>query len=270
MGPYGAHAEPRHIVQSGHSLTDNIMEPLSELIRSAGPRGGSLVKSTIPGSPMDWRWKNAAQPDIRDPAVMARFDTLVITERVSLSGTVPYHDSPRWAAHWCDHAWTHGAAGNGTTCTLYATWVNIDSGPDFENPWNDDEGHIPFRDRLPLEQARWVRIHEAMNAARPAGAPEVAMIPGPRIMAMVHDAIAAGDAPPGLSSFADLFRDTIHLNRKGGYLIALAHYAVLFDADPRGLPRVGSGRDAPTAEQAAWMQDIVWRALSAPVDAAFR
>lgn len=250
------------ILQSGHSLTDNIIEPLVDLIRSAELHGSVVGKSTIPGSPMDWRWRNTAHPlDARDVAVMAAHDTLVITERVPLSGTMQWHASDDWAVKWCQHAWNHGAEGQGGRCILYATWVNIDSGPGFDNPYNDIEGHIPFRERLPLEQARWNKIQDAVNAARPEGTSEVVIIPGPAIMALAYDAILAGEAP-GIDSIDDLFEDAIHLNGLGGYLIAAAHYAVIFDADPRDLSQVVPLRGGPDPTQARWMQDIVWQALT--------
>lgn len=252
------------IVESGHSLTDSVMNPLQDMIAAAGGRGGELVKSTIPGSPMEWRWKNDPgydQPNLTDPDAMARFDLLVITERVSLSGTVPYHASEDYALRWFEQAWTYGRDGKGAPSILYASWVSIDSGPDYENPYNDPDGLIPFRERLDREMVMWEQILDHVNQNRPDGSPAMKMIPGPLVMAAAFDDIAAGRAP-GIAAFRDLFRDDIHPGPLGEYLIALAHFAVIFNRDPHGLPAGVPSKGGPSPGQASWMQDLVWRVVS--------
>lgn len=260
-GPLAADGHPQRIIQSGHSLTDGIIAPLARMIASAGYGRDVVDRATIPGSPMDWRWKNATDPDIRQPDVMGEYDLLVITERVSLSGTLRWHASDTWALHWFEHAHEYGAQGQGAPTILYASWIDVTSGPQHPNPYNDPEGNVPFRDRLPLEQERWQYILDHVNANRPAGTPKMKMIPGPLIMAAAYDDITAG-ATPGLSDISDLFSDDIHVNDMGAYLIALAHFMVIYDADPRGLPHGVPSRGGPSKEQAAWMQDLVYRVVS--------
>ena len=75
---------------------------------------------------------------------------------------------------------------------------------------------------------------------------------------------------PGIADRHDLFafnpegeRDAIHFNDLGAYLIALTHYAVLYGRDPAGLPHDllradGTPADAPSAQAAALMQQVVW------------
>ncbi len=256
-------AEPRplslRVIQSGHSLTDPIPDPLRAMVRAGGHRGAVIDGSTIPGSPMDWRWDNPpgyGKPDARGD--IGNYDVLVLTERVSLSGTLPWHDSEAEALRWFSHAWSEGNGGKGAETVLYATWVDIAPAPGAGG--DDPERHIPFRDRLPLEMARWEAIRDHVNANRPAGSPPMRMIPGPLLMAALHDAIEAGQAP-GLSDISDVFLDHIHLNDLGAYYIALAHYAVIYNRDPRGLPdRLGLA--SPPAELAAWMQEMVWSVVT--------
>jgi hypothetical protein len=245
----------QRVIQSGHSLTDGIFDPLRELVKIAGNPAVVIDKSTIPGSPMDWRWSHKTEPDARHD--IADYDTLVLTERVALSGTMPWHNSPQEALRWFINAWTKGQDGNGAETILYATWVSIDSGPNFENPYKDPEGHIPFRDRLPLEMAQWETIQSYVNDNRPAGSPPMRMIPGPVLMAAIYDEIAAGNAP-GIARISDLFSDDIHLNDLGNYYIALAHFAVIYGRDPRGMQNLAG----VTLDQARFMQDLVWRVLS--------
>ncbi|MFY9211269.1 MAG: hypothetical protein WAO69_09100 [Aestuariivita sp.] len=244
------------VVQSGHSLTDTILAPLTLMVRATSMRGGRLDKATIPGSPMEWRWNNATSPDIRQPAVMAEYDVLAITERVALTTTLEPHESKIWALRWAEHAWAAGARS-----VLYASWVNVESGPGFDNDNNDPEGHLPFRDRLPLEMARWESIQAYVNDNRSPDMPEMTMIPGPLIMARAYDEIAAGRAP-GLSDIRDLFADDIHLNEMGSYLIALGHFAVIYGGDLLGLPQGVPARGGPDKAQAEWMQRLVREVLA--------
>lgn len=250
-------------IHSGHSLTDPIVPMLDTLVSTVDPitsRGRVIDRSTIPGSPMDWRWDNrtAPMPDARDD--IADYELLVITERVSLSGTKPWHNSEEMALRWFTHAWENGHGGAGAQTILYATWVQIDSGPDFENPFNDPEGHLLFRDRLPLEMARWQEILDHVNTNRPSGAPKMHMIPGPLIMAAAHDDVVAGNAP-GVQGIDDLFSDDIHLNTAGAFLISLAHLAVIYGIDPRSVPGRMGRSGWPSEETADWMKTLVHEVL---------
>jgi hypothetical protein len=250
------------IIQSGHSLTDPIPDPLQAMIRAAGYRGQTVARSTVPGSPMDWRWNNApgyGLPDARH--AIADYDVLVLTERVSVHVTIEWHNSLDQALIWFNHAWTEGKGGKGAETILYATWVGIDSGPGAANPYNDPQGFIPFRERMDLEMEGWQSILDHVNENRVAGAPPMRMIPGPLLMAAVYDAIGRGEVP-GITDISDLFSDDIHLNDLGAYYIALAHYAVIFNRDPRGLPNRLGMANSPSRALADWMQETVWRVVT--------
>ncbi|MCD1627372.1 hypothetical protein K7H22_15325 [Seohaeicola saemankumensis] len=265
-GSQRAYAEPlpltTKVIQSGHSLTDPVFEPLRAMVAASGNRGVVMTRSTIPGSPMDWRWNNESGNGPDDARKdIGKYELLVITERVALSGTFPWHNSPDEALRWFNHAWTDGNGRNGAETILYATWVDINSGPDAENPYNDPDGNIPFRERLPREMGMWEQIQDHVNANRPDGSPPMRMIPGPLLMAAMYDAIKAGEAP-GLTDISDLFLDAIHVNDLGAYFIALAHFAVIYERDPRGLPNRLGMPTSPTREQAEWMQELVWKVVT--------
>ncbi|MEX1234109.1 MAG: hypothetical protein WEB56_03880 [Roseovarius sp.] len=251
------------VVQSGHSLTDPVVPMLDAMVAAVGGqagRGRVIDASTIPGSPMDWRWNNSPDygPDARHD--ISHYDVLVITERAPLSNTMPWHDSAEVALRWVKHAWREGNEGQGAQSFLYATWVHINSGPDFDNPDNDPDGHLPFRIRLDREMTNWQAIADHVNANRPGMAPPMRIIPGPAIMAAAYDAVAKGQAP-GLSDFADLFSDQIHLSDAGTYLIALAHFAMIYGRDPREIPERLGRRSVPAPRTAAWMKGLVHEVL---------
>ena len=236
------------VVMSGHSLTDPIPAKLLPMVQATGGQSAVIDLSTIPGSPMDWRWTNRASPvDARH--AMSDYDLLVLTERVPLLNTMVYHNSAEEALRWASHAWEHGAA-----TVLYASWTSWVTGAEAE----DDESRagLSLRERLLLEQTRWEEIRDHVNTGRPDGMPEMRMIPGPRIMLALLDALETG-AAPGLNDIRDIFVDNIHVNDLGAYLMALAHYAVIYGRDPQEVP-LALGRTAvPDRELAQWMQALV-------------
>lgn len=247
------------VIQSGHSLTDPIPAELTRMLQEMGVRDPVIDLSSIPGSTMDWRWAhNAGEPGKDAKKDIAKYDVLVVTERAPLLGTITWHNSEREGARWARHAWANGKDGKGAWTVLYATWVHVDSGPDREDPYGDPDAKVPFIERLPLEMAGWEKIADRMNAELPDDAPRVALIPGPLVMKAMAEAVVDG-AAPGITNMQQLFRDEIHVNDTGAYLIALAHYAVIYGGDPRELPdRVGKHGQA---ELAAFMQDLVARVV---------
>ncbi|KAA0969347.1 hypothetical protein FPY71_12380 [Aureimonas fodinaquatilis] len=249
------------VIQSGHSLTDPIPPMLEKMIAAQGGGMVQVARSTIPGSTMDWRWAHPTTPLPNAKTEIGKYDLLVLTERVSLSGTTVWHKSDEEALRWTKHAWENGNDGKGAETMLYATWVEITSGPDYINPYKDVEGHIPFRERMPLEWARWEKIAAYVNENRPEGSPFVRMIPGPLLFAELYDEIEAGNVP-GLTNASELFLDDIHINDLGAYFITLAHYAMIYNQDPRGLPANIRQGQKPSPEMAAKMQEIVWKVLT--------
>ena len=89
------------------------------------------------------------------------------------------------------------------------------------------------------------------------------VIPGGQVMAaFVRRVEAAGGIGP-IKTRQDLFDDKIHFNDYGAYLIALTHYAVLYQRSPVGLPHQlrkadGTAAADPGAELALLMQQTVW------------
>ncbi len=87
-------------IHSGHSLTDTAVFKgtwsghLEWMINSLSPGSASIEKSTIPGSPMTYRWDHQpgyGAPDARSQ--IADWELLVITESIPLS--VIHHIDPR-------------------------------------------------------------------------------------------------------------------------------------------------------------------------------
>ncbi len=259
--PYALDVKQLH---SGHSLTDAGFHPwpgpwvylLTEAL-SVSPFE-NIAKSTIPGSPLHYRWANETSLI----PVSARYnidewEALIITEGVPLplDGSSETH-----MALYAANAWENGNNGAGAPTLLFSTWTNID----------DTDG--PFRTMLDTYEPEWESMADAGTAALPPGAPPVFIVPGHRMMARFYDDIQAAATPAGIDNIADFFRDTIHLNDLGSYAWAMLHYACLFNASPVGLPRDlwgpndgwGDSPDTPeaptipTVDQAAYIQAAVW------------
>ena len=244
------------VIQSGHSLTDPIPDILENLIVAAGGQRIEVARSTIPGSPMEWRWEHRVgygQPEARYD--IADYDVLVITERVGLATTMPYHKTLDEAVKWTKHAWTLGNGGKGAETILYASWIGLDTGPGTPIAEGDPDNQMPWRDRLLKEYADWKTIQNHVNQNLPAGAPKMRMIPGPLMMVQIYDDIQAGKVP-GVDRIDDLFEDNIHTSDLGSYAISLLHFAVIYERDPRDLPRI---KDAPrNAKLDTYLRNLAW------------
>lgn len=259
----------QRVIMSGHSLTDSVQTPLIIMVEAAGgasARGMLIDRSTIPGSTANLRWQPESELLFDAKRDIAKYDTLVLTERVPVRSSLVWEEAQEYAILWFEHAWKAGRSGKGAETIYYASWIGIESGPGNTDE-NDlpDERIIPFRERLDLEMGTWQAIADEVNRTRPAGSPPMRVIPGPKIMAAVFDAIAAGTAP-GLTAMKDLFEDDIHVNAKGAFLIALAHFAVIYGRDPHTVPRLRGEPGWPTAEQQDWMKTLVWDVLRAYPD----
>jgi len=184
-----------------------------------------------------------------EPAVAAlssgRFDAVVLTEMVELRAALRYHASPRWLAHWAVMARAQNPAAR---VYLYETWHRLD----------DPDGWLP---RIDADLAALWTDRLLTPAMRRAQVP-IYLIPAGQVLAAVTRAGEAG-AIPGLTRRQDLFTDDIHLGDMGHYLVALTHYATLYQRDPTGLPHALNRADGTAAtpmsvETAQALQQLVW------------
>lgn len=251
-------------IHSGHSLSDTYLSqpwPGRLILATQTQRGArpheTIFGSSIPGSPMRWRWDNPSQyPDARQN--IDEFELLVITEGVPLLVKEDYFvgDTLYYLDQWVGEAWARGNGGKGAEVMLYSTWIwwqHSGEPPDY-----DFEPDVPFRERLDRDGARWERMQDNANANRPDGMPPIYMIPGHRLMMRLYDDIAAGQAP-GLTSIGEVFDDDIHVNDLGRYAVTCLVYAVIYQRDPAELPdRLAVPEDTLTPEQARYFKKIAW------------
>ncbi|HMO70075.1 MAG TPA: hypothetical protein PKC84_00240 [Paracoccaceae bacterium] len=262
-------AGPLAVFHLGHSLVGPDMPAMLEAL---APPGHSHAAQIGWGTTLraHWQHPDPPLPGFETAGLAPRFahagpaidagghDALVLTEMVELRAALRWHDSPAYLARWAARA---RAARPDIRIYLYETW----------HPLDDPAGWLERLDAdLP---ALWEgELLFGALARDPARRP-IHLIPAGQVMAALVRRIEGGGAVPGLARREDLFartaegtQDTIHMSEAGAYLVALTHYAVLYQRDPRGLPArlalAGRGGDgtagAPSPEAAQLMQEVVW------------
>lgn len=258
------------VIQSGHSLTDVAMfagdwpghgsKLIAAAAAAAGVPAGVMDKSTIPGSPLDWRRNN--EPGYGAPHAwndMGNYDVIVLTEN---NLTTPEALFPSgWEADmrrgrrdelllWVDRA---GALGT-QDVLYYSVWP----------AHGDYPPAASWRARLEADEAEWVARVDHAEANRDEGAPRVWMIPGVPLMIRLWDDAEAGRMP-GVASGADFlasdrwWEDAVHSTGLGSLALAYLHLMVLYHVDPRTLPHDGLGLShTPSAAEAAYIKDVVY------------
>lgn len=251
---------PLRIFQLGHSLVGRDMPAMLAQMAGAGHQyelqlgwGTSLREHYEPEATINGFDQENATPRYRDAhqaLASGEYDAFVMTEMVRLSDAIRYHDSRDYAAKWAAEA----AVGNpDIQLFLYESWHALDDGPD-------------WLDRIPGDLEDQWKSDLLWPATREIGRP-VWLIPVGQVMAkLVAEAETNPDGIAELKSRNDLFSDNIHPNDLGIYVVALTHFAVLYDRSPIGLPNQllradGTPATAPSPELARQMQEIVWEVV---------
>lgn len=194
--------------------------------------------------------------DAREAVHSGTLDALVITEAVEIRDSIKYMESPHMLHNWADAAWS---AKTDTKVYFYETWHHL----------TDPEGWLERLDRdLGLYwEGQILRPALNMQEEQQTGLRPIYVIPGGQVMAKVTRAIEGSDGVGSLKTRQDLFKDAIHFNDYGAYLMALTHYAVLYQRSPIGLPHQlnkadGTPAQSPGPEAAALMQELVWEVVT--------
>jgi hypothetical protein len=246
----------------GHSLVAKDMPAMLAQMAGAGHSYGSqlgwgshLRQHWDPEIPIKGFAESNQHPQYREAhEAMASgdYDAVVLTEAVEIRQTIKYHDPQRYLGDWAKSAWS----GNpDTRVYFYETWHRHD----------DPEGWI---ERIDLDLERYWEGEILRRAlARDDVTQPIYVIPGGQVMAAFARRVEAAGGIGPIKNRRDLFKDDIHFNDYGAYLIALTHYAVLYGRSPVGLPhqltlaRGGTAAD-PGAEAALAMQETVWEVVT--------
>ncbi|WP_246849410.1 hypothetical protein [Rubellimicrobium arenae] len=260
---------PLRVYHLGHSLVGRDMPAMLAQLASAGHRyesqlgWGATLKAHWEGKDavagFDEENAHSRFRDARDALSSGDYDAFIFTEMVEIRDAIRYHDSSGHALKWMR------LARNGNPdirVYLYETWHALDTPDGWLERLDGD-----------LDQS-WDRgvLRPALSvdaAVRPAH-----IIPAGQILARFVREVEARGGIDEAGSRKDLFArdadgtlDPIHLNDLGNYLVALAHFAVLYRQDPTGLPRELRRADStaaapPSVALARLMQEIVWQVVT--------
>lgn len=180
------------------------------------------------------------------------YDVLVVTEKVSITDAIKYHDSWYYLSLWAEKA---AAFNPDARIYLYETWHRHD----VEGGWLERiDGDL---------ETYWER--EIIDRALATGRVDrpIYVIPGGQVFARFLREIENRGGFGGINTRADLFDDEIHFNSLGAYLMALTHYAVIYGRSPVGLPHDllnarGETVPMPSFEAARLMQETVWEVVT--------
>lgn len=253
----------------GHSLVGRDMPAMLQQLAGAGHAydsqlgwGASLRQHWEPSEEIPGFDTENGHPRYRDVGQAldsGEYDALVLTEMVEIRDAIKWHHSAEYLQRFARRAWKHSPK---TRVYLYETWHDI------EHP----EGFLTRIDRdlrMYWEQEILDRAlaHDAMQQP-------IYVIPAGQVLARFIREVKKRGGVEGISRKEDLFataedgsQDTIHFGDLGAYLVAVVHYAVLYQRDPTGLPHAltnagGEPMTAPSAEAARLMQEVTWEVLT--------
>lgn len=251
---------PLRVYHIGHSLVGRDMPVMLEQLAGEGHHHNSQLGAF---AELKTHWtpelalRNGetanAHPRFReahDAVGSGSYDAIVLTERVDIADSIKDHESWRYLSLWAEKTWANNPEAR---VYVYETWnsrkvrnwaARLDT--DLPDYW---EGEI-------LDRAMAV---DGLGRA-------IYVIPAGQVLAALERQLS--EAPIAeITSTEAFFRDHIHLNDKGHYLVALTHYAVLYGRSPVGLPHQVKRADGTPAEPlspeaAGQIQKIVWSVVT--------
>ena len=253
---------PLTVFHLGHSLVNRDMPAM---LAQIAPRGHAYDSQLGWGTTLQAHWGDAPINGFEAENAHARFrpaleavrsgdyDAIVLTEMVEIRASIRFYDSPVYLARWASEA---VKARPDVRLYLYETWHQLD----------DPEGWL---ERIDLDHERyWLsRVLGPALAKLPEGT-QIYLLPAGPVLAAFVRAVEAKGGVGNVRDRTDLFAraedgtlDVIHLNDLGNYLVALTHFAVLYQQSTVGLPHAltradGSPAAAPDPEVARLMQEV--------------
>lgn len=261
--PLSAPDKPLTVYHMGHSLVAYEMPAM--LTQLAGD-GHSYNSQLGWGTPMKGHWtgeihgfdvsnKHPQYRDAEEALTSGDYDTFVFTEMVEIEAAVEYFGSWDYTERWVARA---RAGHPDIRIYLYETWHWLDDPKGWLNRLDNDLGQY-------WEGEIIDRVMAMEDPPKP-----IYVIPAGKVFARFVRELEARGGVDNLTNREDLFAttdegelDPVHVNDIGFYLVALTHYAVLYQKSPIGLPHQllkadGTPAEAPGPKAARLMQEIVW------------
>lgn len=259
LDPLTPPAGPQTVFHLGHSLVGVDMPAM--LKQLAGSKHD--YRSQLGwGTPLRAHWEpdveingfeaenaHSQYQDAKTALESGNFSILVATEMVEIRDAIKYHNSGHYLGQWAALA---GRSNPDIRVYLYETWPEIAS----IDAWLE---------RVHSDQDRHWK-HDILFPAINQTEQPIYLIPAGEVFAQYANAVAKTGSDANAAIRA-LFSDDIHVNDLGAYLIALTHFAVIYQQNPVGLPYQlrkadGSQAQSPDPETALLMQQVVWDVVS--------
>jgi hypothetical protein len=274
---FGTPRDAATVFVSGHSLTSTPMFAAMQSVAQAKGTPMAWNQQNVPGSPLRWRTRGPdassasftgyrlgsnlgttnmdVVAELLNPQTTGgrRYDTLVVTERHDVIGTLMWEDTVRYARHYHDRLIAGNAAANSY---LYHAWLPV---RDKSNPaaWVAYERTAAW-----AWQCAAARVNVSLAAA--GRGDRMAYLPAGLALAELVEQAAVRGAVPGISAGSAaatidrLFTDNVHLTPLGEYYIGLVSYASVYRRAPTGTPAPAG----VSGEQASALQNIAWQAVA--------
>lgn len=258
VGAAGANAKLVRTFHIGNSLTDSTHNVLEPLAASAG-KSLEWHRFTIPGAPTDWLWDHP-NSGFGDTKYLQAFFALSPLDHII---TQPFHGHDRGIENEAEYSQKFFEAARkdspGVQAWLYVQWTN----PRQNDAWAQGKGSTtPLKLKAAATWQEGIANHIAYAEAvrdkinESYGGKPVRIVPAGLVLANLKTEIDAGRVPGLKDFFKDLFDDDIHLNARGRYAVALAHYAAFYGESAAG--KASSLNTDLTAEQLAIFQRVAW------------
>ncbi len=286
----GEEPSPLRVYFIGNSVTDTVRyEPLAKLASGQGARL-TWGRTMIPGAPLDWiqghpddgfqqepfgRWRKALNQYAWDAVSLQPFDR-------HLRGADDQGQDRGDVAMIRSFAEMAAKQNPEVQIYVFARWPRVttrgksipfdknDFDPTRPGSGNDLANVDDFSDRwLARYTGEWDFTNESKDyfdtlvreVKKETGflkRPPL-LVPVGHAMHELHGRMKAGKVP-GYNNVFQLYRDAIHLNEAGSYLVACTFYATLFRQSPVGLPSELYGKIDPGLAKS--IQESVWDVVS--------
>jgi hypothetical protein len=199
------------------------------------------------------------------------YNSLIITEAVPLQPHLTWSDTYLYANNFYTYAKDHNN-GNPLKFYIYETWHCKNSGipqPSFPTgcDWDNTANSTTlWHPRLLADFPLWSGIVTHVRNQNPTEN-QIWMVPAGQAFYNLTSEINAGNIP-GITTYADLFIDDIHLTNSGNYFVACVMYATIYGESPVGLSQNINDMwgvpftSMPTVDQALAMQQIAWNTVT--------
>lgn len=273
---FGPPRDSARIFISGHSLTDDpLAADLRAIADSLGTPArynqqimiGSSIRARTRGMDAAADWSGYRQgrnregekldvlSELKQPRTIEaeRYDTLIVTERHDLAGSLMWEDTVRYLRHFHERLIESNPAGQ---TYFYESWADL-SNKDDPSEWIAYE-----RAASPLWRCMATRVNQSL--ALEGRSDRITSLPAGAALAAL---VAQATQPPGLPGVSAgsvretvdrIVADDVHLTRLGAYYMALVTYSAVFRRSPEG----AWAPDGMDAAQARSLQSVAWRHVS--------